>query len=623
LAHLEEVMSAHRARARSAPLRLLLATALGIAGLAVAATAQPADAGVSGAVSTTTSVTNPATAGHGACLNGPSGNATGGYQDVVNCNQYSKKDDVWTTGLPKPAFVEDGTYFFAVVSPGGQPDPNDGSPTLLSTDAQSNRTFTVSNGNVSYSGTHGFENGKLQLAPYDDTPNPGGVYILAVCQVTGDDTTVTPSACKYDAFKVKESETPDPGGNNADPLTITKDATGTYTTTYGWGITKQVDKTLVKQVGGSAVFNYTVGATRSAGTVSDVHVAGSITVTNPNASDVTATVTDVLSDGTACTVTAGTTMHSGDNVFPYTCDLASVPQAQLDNTASVTWDDQSLGADGQLTGDFADFTFEGIEFASNDVDACTTVTDTFGLHGTTGGTTTLGTTCESKTFTYPRTVAIPAYGCLTYDNTATYTKNTSGGTGSASQSVTVCGPVKTGALTMGFWQNKNGQGIITGQAKTGPCPSATWLRTYAPFQDLSATATCAQVAAYDTDLFKKASAAGATMNAMLKAQMLATAFDVYFSDPALGGNKIGAPAPVGGVAIDLTQVCKDIAACTTFENTSSAFGGATSLTVSQVLAYAGSKSNAGGSVWYGQVKATQGLAKDTFDAINNQVAFAP
>jgi hypothetical protein len=113
------------------------------------------------------------------------------------------------------------------------------------------------------------------------------------------------------------------------------------------------------------------------------------------------------------------------------------------------------------------------------------------------------------------------------------------------------------------------------------------------------------------------------MNAMLKAQMLATALDVYFSNPALGGNKIGAPKPLGGQTIDLTKVCKNIPACTTLENTSAAFGGATSLTVLQILEYAAGKSNAGGTSWYGQVKATQELAKDTFDAINNEVAFEP
>src|SRR5206468_12621024 len=64
-----------------------------------------------------------------------------------------------------------------------------------------------------------------------------------------------------------------------------------------------------------------------------------------------------------------------------------------------------------------------------------------------------------------------------------------------------------------------------------------FLRGYAPFQDLSATANCTAVASYVTTIIKAANASGATMNAMLKAQMLATALDVYFSDPALGGVK--------------------------------------------------------------------------------------
>ena len=126
------------------------------------------------------------------------------------------------------------------------------------------------------------------------------------------------------------------------------------------------------------------------------------------------------------------------------------------------------------------------------------------------------------------------------------------------------------------------------------------------------------------------------MNAMLKAQMLSTALDVYFSDPALGGNKISAPAPIGGVSIDLTHICKMIdgsggtATCSgTYEDASPAFisaqGGVEK--VSQMLTDASNAatSSAGGntlaSPWYGNVKATQQLAKDAFDAINNQVAF--
>lgn len=125
-----------------------------------------------------------------------------------------------------------------------------------------------------------------------------------------------------------------------------------------------------------------------------------------------------------------------------------------------------------------------------------------------------------------------------------------------------------------------------------------------------------------TNVIKAANASGTSMNAMLKAQMLATALDVYFSDPALGGNKLGADTPIGGVTIDLTHVNKPIGT-TIYENVSTSFGGATTLTVSQMLAYAGSQSNVGGSVWYGQVKSgpnSQELAKDAFDAINNRVA---
>ncbi len=110
--------------------------------------------------------------------------------------------------------------------------------------------------------------------------------------------------------------------------------------------------------------------------------------------------------------------------------------------------------------------------------------------------------------------------------------------------------------------------------------------------------------------------------------MLATSLDVYFSDASLGGNKIGAPAPIGGVKIDLTKVCIMIdsssgtGTCSgSTENTSGAFGGATSGTVSFLLTYAASQSNVGGSAWYVQIKSTQGLAKNTFDAINNQAAY--
>ena len=105
------------------------------------------------------------------------------------------------------------------------------------------------------------------------------------------------------------------------------------------------------------------------------------------------------------------------------------------------------------------------------------------------------------------------------------------------------------------------------------------------------------------------------MNDMLKAQMLATALNVYFSDPMLGGNKIRARNPIGDLTIDLTSIMG--------QDVSEAFGGAKSKTVLEMLAYAASQSNVGGSVWYGNVKSIQQLAKNAFDGINNQVVFAP
>src|SRR5690242_14595476 len=119
------------------------------AGLTVLAPLGSASAAppVTGAVSTTTNISAPQ--GNGACLNGPSG------VDPVNCNQYSSKKDVWLSGLPNSAHVGDGTYFFAIMEPGGQPDPNDGGAKNLSdapgNTARSDRVFTIENGVIDYS----------------------------------------------------------------------------------------------------------------------------------------------------------------------------------------------------------------------------------------------------------------------------------------------------------------------------------------------------------------------------------------------------------------------------------------------------------------------------------------
>ncbi|MGA2120114.1 MAG: hypothetical protein ABSH56_35955 [Bryobacteraceae bacterium] len=135
------------------------------------------------------------------------------------------------------------------------------------------------------------------------------------------------------------------------------------------------------------------------------------------------------------------------------------------------------------------------------------------------------------------------------------------------------------------------------------------------------------MATYAANIVGAATSSGSTENPMLKAQMLATALNVHFSDPTLGGDKVsgyngGITIVLGGVTISLTSASP--------ENVSAAFGEATNLTVMNMLLFANSPwtpdgavttvSNAGGSVWYDQIKATQDLAQTIFNAINNDAA---
>jgi len=111
----------------------------------------------------------------------------------VNLNNYPSKDAVYLDGGPGPgapqtaAGLDDGTYVFQVTDPSGK--------TLLSTDAAKCRQFTVANGIITGYVTvagctphltgididHGATT--IQLMPYLDTPNPGGVYKAWVTKV--------------------------------------------------------------------------------------------------------------------------------------------------------------------------------------------------------------------------------------------------------------------------------------------------------------------------------------------------------------------------------------------------------------------------------------------------------
>jgi hypothetical protein len=599
---------------RTAALAIVASVALGAGGLSASLDAAAAgnEPVVTGAAFTTT---NAAVDGTGHCKNG---------NEDVNCNIYDGKQYVWLNGGPSTAYVGDGSYFFAVLEPGGQADPNDATAKNLSDDydAYTNRTFSVAGGSVTYGGSHDFAGNKIRLAPYADTSNPGGVYILAICSLDKG-YPVTPSRCKYDAFKIN-AEAP------AKALTVTKSADGSYDTSYTWSIKKDVDKTTVKQIGGNVTFNYTVTTTRSAGTNSNVKVTGTITVFNPNQDLVGGVdIDDQLSVGSTCSVTNGTdqTVLTGDNTFGYSCTLPSFPDGDVSNTVSISWPEQFLDNGSLLAEGDASFTFEKIAFTQkNKTDDCAAFSDNFN-----GTSNSLGTVCQSTTFTYSRTVPTPPLGyneCVSYPNTASFVTDDTGTTGSSSQTVKVCGPSKTGARNLPYWKNSMGQGLITNAGSTGGvCNVTSWLRGYAPFSDLSGTASCANVATYTKNVAKAATVAGASDAAKLRGQLIASALDVYYSDKTLGGNLLLTKKPVGGFSMDVATVChmnllsSGGASCSGTYVDASGVMGAGSATVTQLLATTSGAYDVGTGAFFGGDSTGQGAARDVFAALNNKAAF--
>jgi hypothetical protein len=138
----------------------------------------------------------------------------------VNLNIYAAKEDVYLNGGPGINAPDDaaglpaGTYSFQVTDPSGK--------TLLSTDAVTCRQFTVDDSGRIQSvapsgacahatGTDGEDLGiTVQLFPYADTPNNGGVYKVWVsptallnCDAPGNKQCFVPADSKTDNFKVK------------------------------------------------------------------------------------------------------------------------------------------------------------------------------------------------------------------------------------------------------------------------------------------------------------------------------------------------------------------------------------------------------------------------------------
>ena len=128
----------------------------------------------------------------------------------------------------------------------------------------------------------------------------------------------------------------------AEDPTVTKTAAGTFDRTYRWELSKEVDRTLVEQIGGTATFRYTVEVEQEGVTDSGWVVTGVITVVNPNdwqAITLTGLV-DAVDNGGSCTVDDGPWVvpASGSLTVAYRCSYSTRPAYSGTNTATATWD---------------------------------------------------------------------------------------------------------------------------------------------------------------------------------------------------------------------------------------------------------------------------------------------
>ncbi|MDR7113588.1 putative repeat protein (TIGR01451 family)/LPXTG-motif cell wall-anchored protein [Microbacterium trichothecenolyticum] len=207
-------------------------------------------------------------------------------------------------------------------------------------------------------------------------------------------------------------------------LTITKNVVLDLTRTYAWDIDKSVDKTVrTVDAEGNATFDYTVKVTPGAATDSDWAMSGEITVANPNAWDVKATVTDLPSfPDVSCTVTGGvdaTVPADSSKVFPYTCTFSGTgPFFSGTNKAKVMWN----AAEAYSAHSSAEYTAQITELSWDKtlVNETITVIDdkTNPANPVTLGTVTWNANGTPTLFTYSITIPGTPGKCVDYTNKA-------------------------------------------------------------------------------------------------------------------------------------------------------------------------------------------------------------
>jgi hypothetical protein len=421
----------------------------------------------------------------------------------------------------------------------------------------------------------------IGLCPYADTTNPGGVYILAICNVDSG-TPVDPRSCKYDAFKVRTK------GKPKTDLAISKTAVPSFSRTNAWEIDKTLESLSLNQQTSQATLEYTIEWTKTT-TNTDYQVTGIILVANAN--DATATevvVTDQIGS-TSCSVTPpdgfdGTIAPQDELTFAYVCNFESAQSGSATNVATVTWTKSSIGSPNSSATASVGFTWPTNATTTTGPESVSIVDIFDGGSPETlvASTSTSGSTTLTKT----KTITTPA-ACTEIVNIARaqFVNDVAQVVVVAQDSVSTEVCVNEGGFTMGFWRNPNGQALINSADQTDLC---SYLQQYSNV--LPDLLVCSDIAAYVTGLIDTADASGSGI-AMFKAQFLATALSAYF-DPDLASTSI---------VVDSTLFNPSAGDC---------------MTVSELLSAADS------SYLTLETDKTDLLTvKDYFDGINNNLAF--
>ena len=265
---------------------------------------------------------------------------------AINCNIYGAKPYVWLNGGPLAAGLESGTYFWAVLEPGGQPNPNDaavvkgGKNLSDDTDPYTNRTFTWTKAGsvIAYAGTHDWDKttNKIRVGVkpplvdrgpdwFANTTNRGGVYILAICRISAPSSyPVDPRDCKYDAFKIEDR----PGDPTA-IITIEPNDVNEVALDHTFDVT-------VKAVGGTQPYTFAVTPVVTPAGALKSHTCGSpvvgaegfiatcqVTVNSSAVGTVTARASALVTDanGRSTTVSTGpNALPNGDDGYKYYVD---------------------------------------------------------------------------------------------------------------------------------------------------------------------------------------------------------------------------------------------------------------------------------------------------------------